>query len=60
VREREREKGRTLDDGDTSGSPGTLTVNRSKRAGLKEGADIAVGKRTTGRKETPSQRKIRY
>jgi hypothetical protein len=43
-REKEREKKRkTLDEGDTSGSPGTLAGNRSGRAGLKEGADVAVG-----------------
>jgi hypothetical protein len=42
-REIKREKRRTLDDGDTSGSPGTLAGNRSRRAGVKEGADIAVG-----------------
>jgi hypothetical protein len=35
VRERERKK--TLDDGDTSGSPGMLAGNRLGRAGLKEG-----------------------
>jgi hypothetical protein len=43
MREREREKAKTLDDDDTTGSPGNLTVNRSVRAGLKEGADVAVG-----------------
>jgi hypothetical protein len=58
--ERERERERTLDDGDTYGSPGTLAVNSLGRAGLKEAADVAVGKQTMGRKETPSQRKRRY
>jgi hypothetical protein len=51
--EREKETGRTLDDGDTSGSPGTLAVNRSGRAGLKEGANVEVGE------WPPSQRKRR-
>jgi hypothetical protein len=32
-----------VDDGDTSGFPGTLAVNRSGRSGLKEGSDVAVG-----------------
>ena len=35
---------------DTTGSSGTLAGNRSRRAGLREGADVAVGERTTGRK----------
>jgi hypothetical protein len=43
---REREKGRTSDDGDTSGSSGMLAGNRSGQAGLKEGADVAVGVRS--------------
>jgi hypothetical protein len=30
--------------GDTSGSSGTLAGNCSGQAGLKEGADVAVGK----------------
>jgi hypothetical protein len=42
MRVRER-KSKSLDDCDTTGSPGNLTVNRSGRAGLKEGADVAVG-----------------
>jgi hypothetical protein len=42
--EREKKQKKTLDDGDTTGPPGTLTVNRSGRAVLKEGADVAVGK----------------
>jgi hypothetical protein len=42
-KEGEREKAKTLGDGNTTGSPGTLTVNRLGRAGLKEGADVAVG-----------------
>jgi hypothetical protein len=51
---RDRERGsKVLDDGDTSRCPSTLAVNRSGRAGLKEGADLTAGKRTTGRKETP-------
>jgi hypothetical protein len=56
-REWEREKAKTLEDDDTTGSPGNSTVNRSGRAVLKEGADVAVGKRT--RKETPRERKRR-
>jgi hypothetical protein len=49
--EGEREwKGKTLDDCDTTGSPGNLTVNRSGRAGL-EGADVGVGKWTTRKTE---------
>jgi hypothetical protein len=44
MREREREKAKTLDDCDTTGPSGTLTVNRSGRAVLKERADVAVGK----------------
>jgi hypothetical protein len=39
---RKRETEKPLDDGDTSGSTGTLAVNRSGRAGLKEGAVVAV------------------
>ena len=35
---------------DTTGSSGMLAGNRSRRAGLREGADVAVGERTTGRK----------
>jgi hypothetical protein len=42
--ERGREKsGKPLDDCDTCVSTGTLAVNRSGRAGLKEGAVEAVG-----------------
>jgi hypothetical protein len=44
-----------LDDGDTSGSSSTLTVNRSGRAGLKEGADVEVGKWTTRKTEQPQE-----
>jgi hypothetical protein len=40
VRMREREKAKTLDDCDTSGSSSTLAANRLGRAGLKEGADV--------------------
>jgi hypothetical protein len=36
-------KSKTLDDCDTTGAPGNLTMNRSGRAGLKGGADVAVG-----------------
>jgi hypothetical protein len=57
VRERERERKKTLDDGDTSWSPGMLAGNCLGWAGLKEGEDVPVGKWTTGRKETLSQRK---
>jgi hypothetical protein len=39
VRER---KSNSLDDCDTPGSTGNLAANRSGRAGLKEGADVAV------------------
>jgi hypothetical protein len=35
---------------ETTGSSGKLTGNCSRRAGLKEGADVAVGERKTGRK----------
>lgn len=42
-RRRERERKITLDDGDTSGSPGRFAGNRSGRAGLKQEADVAVG-----------------
>jgi hypothetical protein len=42
VRVSER-KSKTLDDCDTPGSTGNLAANRSGRAGLKGGADIAVG-----------------
>jgi hypothetical protein len=42
-RERQRERKKTFDDGDTSGSTGTLARNRSGRAVLKEGADVTVG-----------------
>jgi hypothetical protein len=41
-REREREKAKSLDDFDTPGSTGNLAANRSGRAGLKEGVDVAV------------------
>jgi hypothetical protein len=40
--ESEREKKETLDDCDTPGSTGNLAANRSKWAGLKDGADVAV------------------
>jgi hypothetical protein len=44
VRKRVRERKRnTLDDCGTPGSTGKLTANRSGRAGLKEGANVAVG-----------------
>jgi hypothetical protein len=43
------------DDCDTAGSSDTLAGNRLRQAGLKQGADVAVGERTTRRKETPSQ-----
>jgi hypothetical protein len=36
-------KKKTLDDGDTPGSNGTLEVSRLGRADLKEGAVVAVG-----------------
>jgi hypothetical protein len=55
MREFEVEKAKTLDDGDTPGPPGTLTVNRSGRAGLKKGADTAVGKWTTRKTEQPQE-----
>jgi hypothetical protein len=41
---RERERRKPLDDCNASGSTGTLAVNRSGRAGLKEGAVVAAGK----------------
>jgi hypothetical protein len=41
VKERERIK-KLMDDCDASGSTGTLAVNRSGRAGLKEGADVVA------------------
>jgi hypothetical protein len=40
--ERDRER-KPWDDGNTSGSTGTLKGNRSGRGGLKEGADVAFG-----------------
>jgi hypothetical protein len=44
VRGRERKaKKKTFDDCDTPGSTGNLAANRSGRAGIKEGADVAVG-----------------
>jgi hypothetical protein len=42
VREQEKIK-KLMNDCDASGSTGTLAVNRSGRAGLKEGADVEVG-----------------
>jgi hypothetical protein len=36
---------------ETTGSFGKLTGNRSRRAGLKKGVDLAVGERKTGRKK---------
>jgi hypothetical protein len=42
-RERERKGMKNLDDCYASGSPGTLAVNRSGRAGLNEGAVVAAG-----------------
>jgi hypothetical protein len=42
MRERESKKAKTLDDCDLSESSSTLAVNCSGRAGLKEGADVAV------------------
>jgi hypothetical protein len=36
---------------ETTGSSGKLTGNRSRRAGLKKGADVAVGEQKTGRKK---------
>jgi hypothetical protein len=45
---------------ETTGSSGKLTENRSRRAGLKKGADVAVGERKTGRKKTKSRTKGRH
>jgi hypothetical protein len=36
---------------ETTGSSGKLTGNRSRRAGLKKGADVAVGERKTEKKK---------
>jgi hypothetical protein len=56
MREREREReSKTLDVCDTTGYPGNLTVNGSGRAGLKEGADVVVGKWTTRKAEQPQE-----
>jgi hypothetical protein len=44
---------------ETTGSSGKLTENRSRRAGPKKGADVAVGERKTGRKKTKSRTKGR-
>jgi hypothetical protein len=54
MRERERES-KTLDDCDITGAPGNLTANRSGRAGLKEGADVEIGKLTTRKTEQPRE-----
>jgi hypothetical protein len=54
--ERERER-KPLDDCNTFGSKWKLIREPLGTSPLKEGADVAVGERTTGRKETPSQRK---
>jgi hypothetical protein len=40
---------------ETTGSSGKLTGNRSRRAGLKKGVDVAVRERKTGRKKTKSR-----
>jgi hypothetical protein len=42
---------------ETTGSSGKLTGNRSKRAGLKKGADVAVRERKTGRKNAEQDKK---
>jgi hypothetical protein len=44
-----------LDDGDTTGPPGTLTVNRSGKAVLKKGADVDVRKLKTEGKKHPER-----
>jgi hypothetical protein len=36
---------------ETTGSSGKLTGNHSRRAGLKKGADVAIGERKTGEKK---------
>jgi hypothetical protein len=48
LRECEGEKANTFDDCDTTGARGNLAANRSGRAGLKEGADVAVGEDLRG------------
>jgi hypothetical protein len=63
VRERERESERArrktnlLDDCDASGSTGTLAVNRSGRAVLKEGAVVAVGESSPQEEKTDQRRR---
>jgi hypothetical protein len=42
---------------ETTGSSGKLTGNRSRRAGLKRGADVAVGERKTGRKNAEQEKR---
>jgi DNA-directed RNA polymerase beta' subunit len=42
---------------ETTGSSGKLTGNRSIRAGIKKGADLAVGERKTGRKNAEQEKK---
>jgi hypothetical protein len=42
---------RAMSECETTGSSGKLTGNRSRRAGLKKRADVAVGERKTGRKK---------
>jgi hypothetical protein len=56
VRERERKKAKTLNDGDTPGSTGNLEVNCSGRAGLKEGAVVVVGE-WSPQEEEPNHKK---
>jgi hypothetical protein len=51
----ERMKGKS--ECETTGSSGKLTENRSRRAGLKKGVDVAVGERKTGRKKNEEQDK---
>jgi hypothetical protein len=46
-----------IDDGDTSGSPAPLAANGSGRAGLKVGADVAIGERATRRKNHRAREK---
>jgi hypothetical protein len=42
---------------ETTGSSDKLTGNRSRRAGLKKGADVAVGERKTGLKKRRARKK---
>jgi hypothetical protein len=46
-----------MDDCDASGSPGTLAVNRSGRAVLKEGAVVAVGESSPQEEKTDYRRR---